>query len=75
MKVVSTKQGDFMLMWVILFLVISIIAGTLGFFAISGVAAQIAKVLFLIFIVLFVISLIYSLFYHMPVVTPPPALQ
>jgi uncharacterized membrane protein YtjA (UPF0391 family) len=42
----------------ILFLVIALIAGALGFGVISGVAATIAKICFLIFIILFVVSLI-----------------
>jgi uncharacterized membrane protein YtjA (UPF0391 family) len=47
-----------MLSWTLLFLVIAIIAGVLGFWFIAGLAAWIAKVLFVIFLVLFVISLI-----------------
>jgi uncharacterized membrane protein YtjA (UPF0391 family) len=42
----------------ILFFVIALIAGLLGFFAIAGIAATIAKVCFIIFLVLFVVSLI-----------------
>jgi len=42
----------------VLFLVIALIAGLLGFFAIAGVAAMIAKVCFMIFLVLFLISII-----------------
>ncbi len=46
-----------MLGMAILFLVIAIIAGIFGFGVISGTAAWIAKVLFVIFLVLFVVSL------------------
>jgi uncharacterized membrane protein YtjA (UPF0391 family) len=47
-----------MLYYAIVFLVIALVAGALGFFAISGTAAWIAKVLFVVFLVLFVISLV-----------------
>ncbi len=47
-----------MLIWALLFLIVALIAGGLGFFAIAGTAAWMAKVLFLIFLVAFVISLI-----------------
>jgi uncharacterized membrane protein YtjA (UPF0391 family) len=42
----------------ITFLIIAIIAGVLGFGAIAGTAALIAKICFFIFLVLFVFSLI-----------------
>jgi uncharacterized membrane protein YtjA (UPF0391 family) len=58
-----------MLAWAVIFLIIAIIAGLFGFRTVEGIAAQIAKILFFIFIILFLISLIYSLFYH----TTPPA--
>ena len=47
-----------MLSWAILFLVIALIAGVLGFGVVAGTAAWIAKLLFVVFIVLFVVSLI-----------------
>lgn len=46
-----------MLSYSLLFLVIALIAGALGFWAISGVAASVAKILFLVFLVMFVVSL------------------
>jgi len=49
-----------MLSWAITFLVIALIAGVLGFGVIAGTAAEIAKVLFLLFVVLFVVSLIFG---------------
>lgn len=60
-----------MLAWAVIFLVISIIAGLFGFRAAQGIAAQIAKILFFIFLILFVISLVYQLFYQIP---PGPVL-
>lgn len=41
----------------VLFLVIALIAGVLGFGVIAGTAAWIAKVLFFLFIIMFIISL------------------
>lgn len=47
-----------MLYWTLVFLVVALIAGALGFGAVSGVAASIAKILFFVFLVLFIVSLI-----------------
>ena len=47
-----------MLYWAIVFLVISLVAGALGFGGIAGAAAGIAKILFGIFLVLFILFLI-----------------
>ena len=46
-----------MLRWALIFLVIAIVAGVLGFAGIMVAAAGIAKLLFYLFVVLFVISL------------------
>lgn len=47
-----------MLRWAVIFLVIAIISGVLGFGYISGVSVQIAQILFIIFIVLFIIAVV-----------------
>jgi len=47
-----------MLRWALIFLLVALVAGALGFFYIAGTAALIAKVLFVVFLVLFLISLI-----------------
>jgi len=47
-----------MLSYTVLFLVIALIAGALGFGVIAGTAATIARVCFLVFLVLFVFSLV-----------------
>ena len=47
-----------MLYYSVVFLVVALFAGVLGFGVIAGTAAMIAKVLFLIFIVLFIVSLL-----------------
>ena len=47
-----------MLHWTIIFLVLAIIAGVLGFTTIAGAAMSFAKILFFIFLIIFVISLI-----------------
>lgn len=51
-------EGDAMLRWTLIFLLIALIAGALGFFQLEGTAMYIAKVLFFIFLIVFVISLI-----------------
>jgi uncharacterized membrane protein YtjA (UPF0391 family) len=50
-----------MLNWALVFLVVALIAGVLGFTTIAGAAIGIAKILFLIFLVLFVVSLVMGL--------------
>ena len=50
-----------MLKWALIFLVISIIAGVLGFTGIASGAAQISKILFFIAIAIFVIFLVLGL--------------
>ncbi len=50
-----------MLRWALIFLVIALIAGALGFTGVYIAAAGIAKLLFFIFVVLFVVSLIMHL--------------
>jgi uncharacterized membrane protein YtjA (UPF0391 family) len=49
-----------MLSWTVLFLVIAIIAGLLGFGLIEGMAFGIAKICFFLFLVLFIVSLLSS---------------
>jgi uncharacterized membrane protein YtjA (UPF0391 family) len=50
-----------MLNWVLIFLVVSIVAGVLGFSGIAVQASSIAQILFFIFLVLFIGSLIMSI--------------
>lgn len=50
-----------MLRWALIFLVVALIAGLLGFTSIAGGAMVIAKWLFYIFVILFVVSLIMHL--------------
>ena len=47
-----------MLKWAIIFAIISLLAGWLGFGRISGAAASIAKVLFAVFLVLFLLAVL-----------------
>lgn len=54
----ASKQGEItMLYYALVFLVVALIAGVLGFGGIAGASAGIAKILFGIFIILFLISL------------------
>lgn len=47
-----------MLRWALIFLVVALIAGALGFGGVAGTSMGIAQVLFFVFVVLFVVSLI-----------------
>ncbi len=47
-----------MLKWAIIFLVVSLIAGALGFTGVAAGAARISKILFALFLALFVIVLL-----------------
>jgi uncharacterized membrane protein YtjA (UPF0391 family) len=47
-----------MLNYAVIFLIIALLAGILGFGVIAGTAATIAKVCFVIFLVLFIASLL-----------------
>ncbi|HEX4182385.1 MAG TPA: DUF1328 domain-containing protein [Caulobacteraceae bacterium] len=56
-----------MLGWALMFLVVALIAGVLGFTTIAGASIAVAKLLFLVFLVLFVVSLIMHLVRGRPV--------
>ena len=45
-----------MLRYALIFLIVAVVAGALGFGALEGVAMQAAKLLCLVFIVLFIVS-------------------
>ena len=47
-----------MLHWAFWFLIVALIAALLGFGALAGTAAEIAKILFFVFLVLFLVGLI-----------------
>jgi uncharacterized membrane protein YtjA (UPF0391 family) len=47
-----------MLSYAITFLIIALVAGVLGFGLITGLAMEIARILFVVFLVLFVVSLV-----------------
>jgi uncharacterized membrane protein YtjA (UPF0391 family) len=50
-----------MLRWALIFLVIGLIAGVLGFTSVAGASIAIAKVLFFIFMLIFLVLLIAGL--------------
>lgn len=56
-KILKYTFGEAMLTWVIIFLVISLLAGALGFSGLSETAGGIAEIIFFFFIILFLISL------------------
>jgi uncharacterized membrane protein YtjA (UPF0391 family) len=51
------KKENAMLGWALTFFILALVAAFLGFFAMAGLAAEIAKLLLLTFVVLLVISL------------------
>lgn len=48
-----------MLSWVLVFLILALVAGLLGFTGIAAGATDIARVLFFLFVVLFLASLLF----------------
>lgn len=58
----TLKGRTSMLAWIFTFLIVSVIAGLLGFTGIMATAAGLAKILFYIFIILFVVSVVIQLF-------------
>jgi uncharacterized membrane protein YtjA (UPF0391 family) len=55
------SEGDAMLYWAVVFLVIALVAALFGFGGIAVAAAGIAKVLFFLFVIIFVVTLIMGL--------------
>jgi uncharacterized membrane protein YtjA (UPF0391 family) len=49
-----------MLYYALVFLIVALIAGALGFGGVAGAATSIAKVLFFIFVILFLASLVFG---------------
>jgi uncharacterized membrane protein YtjA (UPF0391 family) len=47
-----------MLKWAIIFAIVSLVTGWLGFYSVSGITGTIAKVQFAIFLILFLIALL-----------------
>jgi uncharacterized membrane protein YtjA (UPF0391 family) len=45
-----------MLGWALIFLILSLVAGYLGFFAFAGLTATIAKLLLIVFVILLIVS-------------------
>jgi uncharacterized membrane protein YtjA (UPF0391 family) len=50
-----------MLRWALIFLVLALVAGLLGFGGIAGAASEIARVLLYIFVALLIVSLVMHL--------------
>jgi uncharacterized membrane protein YtjA (UPF0391 family) len=52
------ERGSIMLYWTLVFLVVALIAGVLGFGGVAATSAGIARLIFGVFLVLFVVSLV-----------------
>jgi uncharacterized membrane protein YtjA (UPF0391 family) len=52
----GADEEELMLRWAIIFAVVSLVTGWLGFGVISGVTGTIARALFAIFVILFVLA-------------------
>lgn len=50
-----------MLQWTLMFLVLALIAGALGYTGIAGESMSIARILFFIFLVIFIVGLLLNL--------------
>lgn len=61
LKTVSDMRRFHMLRWVMIFLIMALIAGALGFTGIAGAAVGIAKIIFFIFMLLVFVSLLFML--------------
>jgi uncharacterized membrane protein YtjA (UPF0391 family) len=59
-----------MLYWAVVFLIIALIAGVLGFSGVYVAAAGIAKILFFVFLLMLVISLLFGGLRHGPRALP-----
>ena len=57
----AIKLGKRMLRWALIFLVVALVAGLLGFTNVAGTSMAIAQTLFYVFIVIFVVMLVISL--------------
>jgi uncharacterized membrane protein YtjA (UPF0391 family) len=49
-----------MLRYALIFLIVSLIAGALGFWGVAGLASEIARILFFVFLICFVLALFFG---------------
>lgn len=56
-----TKGDQNMLYWALVFFIVALVAGVLGFGGIAAAATDIARILFFIFLVIFLVTLILGL--------------
>jgi uncharacterized membrane protein YtjA (UPF0391 family) len=54
----AARKGMFMLYYALMFFIVALIAGVLGFGGVAIAAAGIAKILFFVFLILFLVSLV-----------------
>lgn len=49
-----------MLQWAVVFLVVALISGLLGFGVVAGVSLEFARIAFFLFLILFLVSLLFG---------------
>jgi uncharacterized membrane protein YtjA (UPF0391 family) len=49
-----------MLGWALIFLIVALVCGALGLWALQGTAMWIAEVLFVVFVIVFLVSLVFG---------------
>ena len=68
-KTGSLEEEDTMLNMAVLFLILALVAGVLGFGGIAAISIELARILFAIFIILFLVT---AVIYLVTGRTPPP---
>ncbi len=56
-----SSGGKAVLQWALIFLVVALVAGVLGFGGVAVISVEIARALFFVFLVLFALSLVLGL--------------
>jgi uncharacterized membrane protein YtjA (UPF0391 family) len=57
-QLLSSRKGTAMLYYALVFLIIAMLAGFLGFGGVEFAAAEIARILFFLFLVLFILGMV-----------------
>jgi uncharacterized membrane protein YtjA (UPF0391 family) len=63
----QSEEAHVMLYWALVFLVVALVAAIFGFTGVYVAAADVARILFFVFLVLFIISLFTGAFTRRPI--------